>query len=80
MGVPLNHWFRSTSLRGYASDLLLAKSATERGYFQTGFVRDLLEGRGPSYYVGQDRTGELLWMLLAIEIWHRVFVDGEGRP
>jgi hypothetical protein len=21
--------------------------------------------------------GELLWMLLAVELWHRVYVDGE---
>jgi asparagine synthase (glutamine-hydrolysing) len=79
MGVPLNHWFRATKLKDYAFDLLTSKRATDRGYFNQPFILDLLEGKGPAHYVGQDRTGELLWMILAIELWHRVFVDGEGR-
>ena len=29
--------------------------------------------------IGQNRMGELLWMLLAVELWHRVYVDGEHR-
>lgn len=80
MGVPLNHWFRRTSLRGYAADLLGSARARQRGYFEWAFVERLLEGEPPPHGVGRDRTGELLWMLLAIELWHRVFVDGGGRP
>jgi asparagine synthase (glutamine-hydrolysing) len=80
MGVPLNHWFRATRLKDYTADLLLDRRATDRGYFQRGFVEDLLAGKGPAYAVGQDRSGELIWMLLAIELWHRVFVDAGGKP
>jgi asparagine synthase (glutamine-hydrolysing) len=80
MGVPLNHWFESTSLRGYAMDILNSKRATERGYFQPSFTEALFSGKGPPFSYGQDRSGEFLWMLLAIELWHRVFVDGEGQP
>lgn len=79
MGVPLNQWFRASSLGGYTRDLLTSKRALERGYFQASFVRELLDGRGAPHGFGQDRSGELLWMLLAIELWHRVFVDGEGK-
>jgi asparagine synthase (glutamine-hydrolysing) len=79
MGVPLNHWFRRTSLRGYAADLLGSARARERGYFRWAFGERLLEGEPPPNGIGRDRTGELLWMLLAIELWHRVFVDGGGR-
>lgn len=79
MGVPLNHWFESTSLRGYTMDILTSKRCTERGYFQPSFAEALLAGKGPPFGFGQDRSGEALWMLLAIELWHRVFVDGEGR-
>ena len=79
MGVPLNHWFKFTSLRDYAHDVLTSKRARERGYFDPGFVDAMLAGRGPENSIGQYRGGELLWMLLAVELWHRVYVDGE-RP
>jgi asparagine synthase (glutamine-hydrolysing) len=78
MGVPLNQWFRHTSLLGYATDLLESRRARDRGLFSPSFVRGLLQGEGPENNVGQDRSGELLWMLMAIELWFRVFVDGEG--
>lgn len=80
MGVPLNHWFAKTSLRDYAKDILLSRRATERGYFQPSFAEALFAGKGPPLSFGQDRSGEMLWMLLAIELWHRVFLEGEGQP
>ena len=81
MGVPLNHWFRRTRLREYTRDLLTSRQARERGYFHQAFVDALIFDEGPPESFGRDRTGELLWMLLAIELWHRVFVDGGGaRP
>lgn len=79
MGVPLNHWFRKTVLGEYAADLLRSERAKQRGYFRPAFVEALLSGEGPPERFGRDRSGELLWMMLAIELWHRVYVDGE-RP
>lgn len=79
MGVPLNHWFKKTVLRRYTRDLLGSERARSRGYFRQPFVERLLAGELPDGHLGRDRSGELLWMLLAIELWHRVYVDGE-RP
>jgi asparagine synthase (glutamine-hydrolysing) len=79
MGVPLNHWFRKTRLREYTRDILTSERARHRGYFRQGFVDTLLDGDGPPDRFGRDRTGEMLWMLLAIELWHRVFLEGD-RP
>lgn len=78
MGVPLNHWFRRTELKEYAYDVLTSQQALERGYFDERCVRRLLKGKMPRNAFGQDRSGELLWMLLAVELWHQVFVDGRG--
>jgi asparagine synthase (glutamine-hydrolysing) len=80
MGVPLNHWFRVTRLREYALDLITSERARSRGYFNPEFVSDLAGGNRPETDIGQNRMGELLWMLLAVELWHRVYVDGELRP
>lgn len=79
MGVPLNHWFRRTGLREYTRDILGSERARTRGYFRQSFVDQLFDGDGPPDRFGRDRTGEMLWMLLAIELWHRVFVEGD-RP
>lgn len=79
MGVPLNHWFRKTRLREYTRDILGSERARQRGYFRKGFVDQLLDGDGAPDRFSRDRTGEMLWMLLAIELWHRVFLEGE-RP
>ncbi|KIG19567.1 Asparagine synthetase [Enhygromyxa salina] len=75
MGVPLNHWFRKTRLREYTRDILTSQRARERGYFAQPFVEALLNDEGPPQQFSRDRSGEMLWMLLAIELWHRVFVD-----
>lgn len=80
MGVPLNHWFRKTRLREYTRDILTSRRARERGYFQQPFVDSLLHDDGPPQQFSRDRSGEMLWMLLAIELWHQVFVDGTGKP
>jgi asparagine synthase (glutamine-hydrolysing) len=80
MGVPLNFWFKVTKLRDYTIDVITSKRARQRGYFRPEFVDDLLEQRGPRTQIGQPRHGELLWMLLAVEVWHRVFIDGDWRP
>jgi asparagine synthase (glutamine-hydrolysing) len=79
MGVPLNHWFRRTRLREYTRDILGSERARQRGYFRQGFVDALFDGDGPPDRFSRDRTGEMLWMLLAIELWHRVFLEGD-RP
>jgi len=76
MGVPLNHWFRKTSLREYSFDLLTSQRAASRGYFRRPFVERLLRGDGPPNTIGKDQSGELLCMLVMIELWHQVFVDG----
>jgi asparagine synthase (glutamine-hydrolysing) len=79
MGVPLNHWFRTGALREHSMEMLSRERVLERGYFQPDFVERLFTGALPSHTFGRNRTGEILWMLLAVEQWHRLFVDGGWR-
>jgi len=78
MGVPLNYWFLRTELRGYAHDLLLSKRCRERGIFSQKLIRRLLKGQMPKNAIGQNRSGEMLWMMMAVELWHQVFIDQRG--
>ncbi len=79
MGVPLNHWFRTGALREHSLEMLSPRRVVERGYFRAEFVEQLFTGELPRWTFGRNRTGEILWMLLAVEQWHRIFVDGGWR-
>jgi asparagine synthase (glutamine-hydrolysing) len=73
-GVPIDHWLRG-ELRELARETLLSPQALERGYLRRGAVERLLDehGRGAANWHPQ------LWNLLMLELWHRTYVDGDGR-
>ncbi len=68
-GVPLALWLlESPSLKTMSSDILADSQTRQRGYFRAEFIDRLIklhrEGH-LAYY------GEVLWHLLALELWHR---------
>jgi asparagine synthase (glutamine-hydrolysing) len=73
-GVPVDHWFRR-ELKDLARDTLLGPSASDRGYFRMDFVRRILD----EHAAGTRHWHYQLWNLLALELWHRLFIDGAGR-
>ena len=70
--VPVGDWFRS-SLFFMVDDLLLSPRTLERCFFDAAYVRQLVElhKSGKENYTRQIRA------LMAIEIWARLFLDGE---
>jgi asparagine synthase (glutamine-hydrolysing) len=73
-GVPLADWLRGP-LRRPLSVLLGHDRFAARGYFDRRAVGDLVE----RHMSGEDHSVRL-WALLCLEIWFRMFVDGEiGR-
>ncbi len=71
--APEKSWYRGPN-EGYVRDLLLAPRTLDRGLLRPEFVRAV---------VGEHSSGEknhrlLLWSLLCLEHWHRIFVDGEA--
>ncbi len=73
-GVPIDRWFRN-ELRPLAYDILLSRRAADRGYLRPDVVRGYLE----EHVRGQVNWHYLLWNLLMLELWHRTFLDGDGR-
>lgn len=69
-GVPVGRWFR-IDLRDYAREVLLDPATLARGYFRPGAVRDLLD----AHVQGRRNHGQLIWLLLTFEWWHRLFID-----
>jgi len=73
-GVPIDHWFRH-DLKAMAYDLLLDRRSLERGYFRREAVERLLD----EHCRGKANWHYLLWNLLMLELWHRMFIDEGSR-
>lgn len=74
-GVPLALWLlESPSLKAMSSDILADSQTRQRGYFRPEFIDRLtkLHREGHLAYYG-----EVLWHLLALELWHRQHLQKE---
>lgn len=71
--IPRADWLRGP-LNTAARDLLLDRTARERGWFDSSVVERLIV----QHESGRD-TDALIWPLLMVEVWARRWLDG-GRP
>ncbi len=72
--LPIDRWMRE-DLAPMARDLLLDRTARERGWFDSAAVGRLLAAHAR----GESR-GNQLWALLMLEQWCRTFVDSAPEP
>jgi asparagine synthase (glutamine-hydrolysing) len=63
-------WLR-THLRSWAEDILLSQLATNRGYFKTDYIRQLLD----EHMSGKQDHISRICTLITFELWHRQFID-----
>jgi asparagine synthase (glutamine-hydrolysing) len=68
--VPVSNWFRGEA-RPFVRDLLAPSSLRRRGLFEPAYVTRLLD----EHERGFANHGSLIWGLLGVEIWHRLFID-----
>lgn len=73
--VPLDEWFRG-ELRQTAEDTFLAPDARISEYLDMEVVREI----AGAHFAGAARNGQLLWNLLCLELWHRIFIDQTLHP
>src|SRR5688572_2722207 len=71
--VPIDAWFRGP-FRSVVDDLVLGPRAIERGLFEPAAMRALVA----DHDAGRARNGQRLWSLINLELWHRIFLDGES--
>lgn len=74
---PDRTWYRGRNLT-YIRDVLLDPSALRRGLFRPAFVERTIREHAD----GKHDRRLLIWSLLCLEWWQRLFVDGEhiARP
>jgi asparagine synthase (glutamine-hydrolysing) len=71
-GLPLRRWMKD-DLGKLVRDVLLDRTARERGLFETREVRRLIEA------MDRDRDApDRVWTLLVLELWFREFIDRPG--
>ncbi len=74
-GCPVDHWFRS-ELKEFAYDVLLSRSARDRGLFRPDYVRRLLDEHCTLTREHHTR----LWALLMLELWFQMWIDSPAAP
>ncbi len=67
--VPYAKWM-SNDLNNYVSDVLLDVKTINRGFFQRSAISQLLEANRR-----QPACAKEIFMLVALELWHRRFID-----
>ena len=72
--VPFDQWFQG-DLKTYLSDILTDPRTIGRGYVK----RESLERLLKEFRQGQIALSQPLFTLLVLELWSRVFMDGEGE-
>jgi asparagine synthase (glutamine-hydrolysing) len=70
--VPIGRWLRE-SFQPIVDEFILGDRAATRGLFDRRALRRL----AAEHQSRLAEHGDRLWLLANLEIWHRVFVDGE---
>jgi len=71
-GVPLAQWLlQNPRMNALMNDMLHDRRTLQRGYFRREFLEKLMQlhHQQPNFY------GEIVWYLLALELWHRQHLE-----
>jgi len=70
--TPVAAWFRG-QFSSLLEEFVLSDRALSRSPMEPDFVRQLVS----SHHARECNHGDRLWLLLNLEIWQRIFLDGE---
>jgi asparagine synthase (glutamine-hydrolysing) len=70
--VPVGSWLRGR-FRPLVEEFVLSPRAVRRGFFHPAALQRL----AAEHRAGQRDHGDRLWLLLNLELWQRIFLDGE---
>ena len=70
--VPIDRWFRH-QFAPLVDEFVLGPRSGERQLFEPSALRQLADE-----HAGGVSHGHRLWLLITLEIWQRIFIDGES--
>ncbi|HEY5812045.1 MAG TPA: asparagine synthase C-terminal domain-containing protein, partial [Terrimicrobiaceae bacterium] len=71
--LPMEFFFEHPQIKGLIADTLNENQLRKRGYFDPGYVRNLLKLMETREFVYLKQV----MALVILELWHRVFIDNE---
>ena len=74
-GIPLKKWLRDVQGLGRFIDMLLEKKTCERGFIEKQYYVKIVE----QFRKGDNRLDEIIWILVNLEVWHRIFIDNSNE-
>lgn len=69
--TPLTQWTKGVA-RDFVRDTLLSDRARQRGLYNVQAVENALNN--------ESEFGRVVWGMLCLELWHRIFIDGDMQP
>jgi len=75
--IPIGRWFRANEGLGTFKNVLLEERTIGREFYKRGMLKDALLSRMTADNAPLDY---LLWGVLNLELWIRMFIEGEERP
>jgi asparagine synthase (glutamine-hydrolysing) len=69
--VPISKWFR-TNLQKQIREILLDGKSVGRQYFKVSYIENILDRHAK----GREDLSRRIFTLLALELWHRKYIDG----
>lgn len=68
--TPLAQWTKGVA-RDFVRDILLSDRVRERGIYNVNAIERAIDS--------EREFGRVVWGLLCLELWHRVFIDGDMK-
>jgi len=68
--TPLAQWTKGVA-REFARDILLSDRVRQRGIYNVNAIERAIDS--------EREFGRVVWGLLCLELWHRIFIDGDMR-
>jgi asparagine synthase (glutamine-hydrolysing) len=75
-GVPVVDWLRDPAGLGRYFELFSEPRFAQRGYLRPGRVRQLVD----QHVAGTHNHCEVLWNLINLELWYRIFIEKSWDP
>jgi asparagine synthase (glutamine-hydrolysing) len=72
--VPINAWFKG-DFTEKAANVLLDTKSINRGYFNKDSISRVIQ----DHRDGKDDFSRVLFSLVVLETWHRVFIDNNAE-
>jgi asparagine synthase (glutamine-hydrolysing) len=71
--MPLSEWFVGP-LSNLVRTVLLSEQCLSRGYYRADVLRKIVDG----HLSRKTDREQGIWVLLALELWHRLYIDDDG--